>query len=121
MAISVCTETADSGAERKEKARLYYVSHIYLHFLIPVVYFPCILVYFAIMLAYVILWDKHSAHGWTIVALSASQLTFYTVEGLTVGLVLYTDSIVDQQSFQYFCGALGKLLPWKELEVEAVF
>ena len=121
MAISICTQTADSGSESEERKRLHHVFLIYVHVLIPVVYFPCILIYFGILLVYIILWDKHSEHGWTIVALSVSQLTFYTVEGLTVGLVLYTDSIVDQQSFQYFCGALGKLLPWKELEVEAVF
>ena len=108
VVVTTCLQTEDSAATKAEAARLYDVYRRNSEIVVPVIYFPCAMAYVGILVVYFMLWDKQSAHGWTVMAFSGSQLVLYLVLMTVVGMTIYSDHLFDK-SMHYFCNALGKV------------
>ena len=73
------------------------------------IYVPCAIIHLVILFVYVLLWNKHNSHGWTAMALSASQLLLYGVLLTLVGAVLLDQiDVLVKGPWRPLCAALGE-------------
>ena len=107
VVVATCLQTEDSAAVETLTTNLRNLYERHSQIAVPIIYFPCALIYTGILIVYLMLWDKQSAQGWTVMAFSLSQLALYLVLITVVGMTIYSNHLLDQ-STHYLCNAFGK-------------
>lgn len=107
VVVASCAQVEDSVSKAAEASGRHAAYEKFSQVALPVIYFPCALAYVGILVVYLMLWDKQSAHGWTVMAFSLSQLALYVFLMIVVAMAIYSDLLLDS-SMHYVCNALGK-------------
>ena len=116
--VTTCGITEKSIQEKQELSQTLDRHLLHSKIVWIMVYVPCAFIHLVILFVYALLWNKHNSHGWTAMALSASQFLLYGVLLILVGAVLLDkiDALV-KGPWHLLCAALGEIgtLFWKPM------